>query len=166
MANDAFKDWYVQGLQALKSAGDQGKEAASDTAKAVTAPELKQMVETGSKMADEHAATIASLLQKAGGNAGGMPNKIMEGIRAGNRQVVEAAKDPAVRDASVVAAAQIALHYYIAAYGTLASTAKHLGLNDDAQQLKKLTDDSKAHDERMTALAEQMANQRATSMAA
>ena len=161
MANEAFKDWYVQGLQALKSAGDQGKEAATASLKAVTAPELKQLVEAGSKMDEQHAQVVAGLLQKAGGNAGGMPNKIMEGIRSGNRQVVEAAKDAQVRDASVIAAAQIAMHYYVAAYGTLASSAKHLGLNDDAKALKTLTDETKAQDERFTQLAEQMANKRA-----
>ena len=161
MANDAFKDFYVQGLQALKTAGDQGKEAAADSANAVTAPELKQLVESSSKENEQHAQAIASLLQKAGGDSNGMPNKVMEGILAGNRQVVGAAKDAEVRDASVIAAAQIALHYYIAAYGTLASNAKHLGMNDDAQILKRLTDETKARDERYTQLAEQMVNKKA-----
>ena len=161
MANDAYKQWYVQGLQALKSADDQGKEAASDTLKAVTAPELKQLVETGTKMADQNAQRLTSMLQKAGGNTGGMQNKIMEGIRAGNRQVVEAAKDPEVRDASIIAAAQIAMHYYVAAYGTLASTAKHLGMDEDARTLKQMTDEIKAQDERFTHLAEEMVNKRA-----
>lgn len=161
MANDNYKALYVQGLQALKSADDQGKEAASDTLKVVTAPELKQLVETGTKMAAQNAERIASMIEKAGGNPTGMTNKIMDGIRAGNRQIVEAAKDDDVRDASIIAAAQIALHYYIAAYGTLASTAKHLGMTDDAQAFKQMTDETKAQDERLTALAEQMANKRA-----
>lgn len=161
MANDAYKQWYLQGLQALKSADDQGKEAASDTLKAVTAPELKQLVETGTKMADQNAQRLMGMLQKAGGDAGGMQNKIMEGIRAGNRQVVEAAKDPEVRDSSIIAAAQIAMHYYVAAYGTLASTAKHLGMDEDARTLKQMTDEVKAQDERFTHLAEEMVNKRA-----
>ena len=161
MANDAYKQWYLQGLQALKSADDLGKEAANDTLKAVTAPELKQLVETGTKMADQNAQRLASLLQKSGGNTGSMQNKIMEGIRAGNKQVVDAAKDPEVRDASIIAAAQIAMHYYVAAYGTLASTAKHLGMNEDASMLKQMTDEVKAQDERFTRLAEEMVNKRA-----
>ncbi len=165
MADDAYKQWYVQGLQALKTAGDHGKEAASDTLKVITAPELKQLVETGSKMAEQQASKITDLLRKAGGNPGGMPNKIEEGIRLGNREVVGAAKDPAVRDASVIAAAQIALHYYIASYGTLAASAKHLGLGDDAQTFKQMSDEIKAQDERFTHLAETMTNKRAAAPA-
>lgn len=161
MAKDAYKDWYVQGLQALKSAGDQGKEAAADALKSVTAPEVRQLVEGGSKMDEQNAERIASLLKKAGGDANGMPNTIMEGIRAGNRQVVEAAKDSEVRDASIIAAGQIAMHYYIAAFGTLAASAKHLGMNDDAQTLKQMTDAVKVQDERFTDVAERMANKRA-----
>ena len=161
MANAAYKDWYVQGLQALKSASDQGKEAASDTMKVVTSPELKKLVEASSKMDEQHAEHIASLLKKTGGNAAGMPNKIMEGIRAGNRQVVDSSKDAEVRDASVIAAAQIAMHYYIASYGTLAATAKHLGMNDDAKVLKQLVDETKQNDERFSQLAEQSINKKA-----
>ncbi len=161
MANEAYKEWYVQGLQALKSAAEQGREAASATSAAVTSPELKKMVEEGSQRAERNAAEIDRLLEKAGRPSSSIPNKIMEGIRAGNRQVVDAAKDPEVRDASVVAAAQIALHYYIAAYGTLASTAKHLGLSEDAQTFKRLTDEVKQQDERFTQIAEEMANKRA-----
>ena len=162
MGNEAYKEWYVQGLQALKSAAEQGREAASATSAAVTEPELKKLVEEGSQRAERNAAEIDRLLEKAkGGASSGIPNKIMEGIRAGNRQVVDAAKDPEVRDASVVAAAQIALHYYIAAYGTLASTAKHLGMTEDAQTFKRLTDEAKQQDERFTQIAEGVANKRA-----
>ena len=112
-------------------------------------------------MDEQHAQTVADLLRKAGGNAGGMTDKVMEGIRTGNREVVGAAKDAQVRDASVIAAAQIAMHYYIAAYGTLASNANPLGMNHDAPALKRLADETKAQDQRFTDLAEQMANKRA-----
>ena len=58
----------------------------------------------------------------------------------------------------MVAAAQIATHYFIAAYGTLTSTAKHLGLDEDARTLKDITDEMKFADEQMTRLADEKAN--------
>lgn len=161
MANDAYKDWYVQGLRALKTASEQGHEAASATLAAVTDPDLKQVVETDTKLTSQHAENVARMLKTAGGDTAGMPNPIMEGIRAGNRQMVEAANDPDVRDAGIIAAAQIALHYYIAAFGTLASNAKHLGMNDEAQTLKRMVDEARTQDERFTKLAEDMVNKRA-----
>ncbi len=161
MSKQAYETWYVQGLQALKSAGKQGHEAAGDSLKAVKAPEVKRIVEEDTAMAERHAKTIDQLLRKTGDAGGEVPNKIMEGIRAGNRQVVEAANDDEVRDASVIAAAQIALHYHVAAYGTLATTAKHLGKEDDARMLKEMTDEAKRQDEKFSKLAKELVDKRA-----
>lgn len=161
MSQQAYEKWYVQGLEALKDAGRQGHEAAAATLKAVTAPEVRKVVEEDTQLTDRHAKQIDELLSKAGGGDGHIPNKIMEGIRAGNKQVVEAANDDDVRDASVIAAAQIALHYYIAAYGTLAANARHLGKAEDARTLETMTHEAKQQDEKYTKLAEQAINKRA-----
>lgn len=161
MSQGAYEKWYVEGLQALKDAGRQGHEAASATLEAVSAPEVRKVVEEDTRMTERHARQIDELLGKVGGQGGGIPNKIMEGIRAGNKQVVGAANDDEVRDASVIAAAQIALHYYIAAYGTLASNAKHLGKEEDARVLKQMSDESKQQDEKFTELAKSFINKRA-----
>ncbi len=165
MANEAFKAWYVQGLQAVKTAADQGK-AASGSAHAQSAPpEIRELMEGGAKVFGRHAETLGQLLQKAGGAGNSTPNAFWEGIQKGSQQMIQAAQDGGVREASVVAAAQIATHYFIAAYGTLASNAKHLGLEEDARTLKGMTDEMKAADEQMTRLAEDKANKRASSEA-
>ena len=165
MANDAYKNWYVQGLQALKSATEQGKGDPGETSNAISSPQLKEIMAGSSKVLMQHAQTLDRLLTKAGGTAGGTPNAIMEGIRAGSGHMIQAAKDPAVRDASIIAASQITVHYYIAAYGTLASTAKHLGLDEDAKMLKQMTDEMKVGDERLTDLAKSTVNPQAQSAA-
>ncbi len=163
MAAEAYKDFYVQGLQALKSASDQGKGDTGDTAGSITSPELKEVMSASSKILAQHADKIAQLLQKAGGDPSGIKNVIMEGIRAGAGQIIGAAKDSDIRDASVITASQIAIHYYIAAYGSLASTAKHLGLDDDAQTFSQMTEEMKTGDKRFTELAEGKANKQAAS---
>lgn len=163
MAAEAYKDFYAQGLQALKSASDLGREDAGNTASSITSPELKEAMAESSRFLSQHADRIAHLLQKAGGSPSGMRNVIMEGIRAGAGQIIEAAKDPEIKDASIITASQIAIHYYIAAYGTLASTAKHLGLNEDARTFSHMVDEMKAGDKRLTEIAEGMANRQAAS---
>lgn len=163
MANDAFKAWYVQGLQAVKTAADQGK-AASGSAHAQNAPpEIRELLEGGAKVFGTHAETLGQLLRKAGGTGDTVPNLFWDGIQKGSQQMIQASQDSGVREASIVAAAQIATHYFIAAYGTLASNAKHLGLDEDGRMLKGMTDEMKAADERMTRLAEDKANKRAGS---
>lgn len=166
MADDAFKQWYVQGLQAVKTAADQGKAASGSEHARNAPPEIRELMEGGAKVFGQHAETLNGLLQKAGGTAdggaGSTPNPFWDGIQKGSQHMIQAAQDASVREASVVAAAQIATHYFIAAYGTLASNAKHLGLDEDARTLKGLTDEMKAADERMTQLAEEKLNKRAS----
>ena len=162
MANEAFKAWYVQGLQAVKTAADRGHAASSDAQAQGAPPEIKDILGGGAAVFGRHAEALKQLLQKAGASPGSMPNAFMDGIQAGSQQMIQAAQDAGVREASVVAAAQIATHYFIAAYGTLASNAKHLGLDQDAGTLKGMADEMKAADARMTEIAEDMANRRAS----
>lgn len=138
MANTSYNHWYIEGLQALVSASEISEKAAAGNSGAATAPALRAMLEDGARIAGEHTATIRDLLHKAGGEPGGRPNKVMQGIVDAGNDFVGAATDPDVRDAAVVATTQIGLHYYIAAYGTLASAAKHLGMQDHAQALARL----------------------------
>ena len=153
MAKEAYREWYEQGLQAMKAATEQSKGRPGGTSDVISAPELKEIMAAGSNAMTQHAQNIAQLLERSGGTSSGMPNVIMEGLLAGSKQMIQAAKDPAVRDASIIAASQLTIHYFIAAYGTLASTAKHLGLEEDAKMLKQMADQMKAGDERFTELA-------------
>ena len=161
MANEAYKDWYVLGLQAMRSATEHGKGDPSNTSNSVSSPELKELLVGSSGVLTQHAQNIAQLLEKAGGSASSVPNVIMEGLRAGSGQMIEAAKDPEVRDASIIAASQLTVHYFIASYGTLASTAKHLGLEEDAEMLKQMSDEMKVGDERLIAIAKGSVNKQA-----
>lgn len=158
MSNENLKQFYVEGLQALRTAGQKGHEAASEIMQAATSPELRQLMQQGTDLAQQHANRLDSLLQQAGGQPGGHPNEIIEGIQAGARRIQQAAKDDAVRDAGIIDSAQIALHYHIAAYGSLAAHAKTLGLSNEAAQLKQMVDECKQQDERFTELAERAVN--------
>ena len=151
MSNENLKQFHMQGLQALKVAGQKGHEAASETLGAVTSPELKQLVQQDTEMTQRHAKQLDELLQKAGGQPGSIQNPIIEGIQAGAKQIREAAKDEVTRDAGIIASAQVALHYYIAAYGSLAAHAKTLGMSDAAGECTQ-------QDQKCTALAERAVN--------
>ena len=158
MSNENLKQFYAEGLQALQEAGRKGHETASETRDAATSPELEQLLQQGADTAQQHAKRLDSLAQQAGGQSGGQRNEIMEGIQAGAKRIRQAAKDDAVRDAGIIDSAQIALHYHIAAYGSLAAHAKVLGMEGDAAQLKQMVDECKQHDERFTELAERAVN--------
>ena len=161
MSNQAYKDWYVQGLRALKSATEQDKSDPSEAVKSISSPDLKEIMTGSLNVLTKHAENIDQLLKKAGGSADSMRNVIMEGLRAGSAEMIQAAKDPAVRDASIIAASQLTIHYYIAAYGTLAYTANNLRLDEDAKILKQMTDEMKIGDERLVEVAKGSVNKTA-----
>jgi ferritin-like metal-binding protein YciE len=59
-----------------------------------------------------------------------------------------------VLDALIIASAQRAEHYEIAAYGTVAAWAEGLGYTDAAELLRETLDEEKTADETLTGLAE------------
>ena len=65
------------------------------------------------------------------------------------------------RDAGIIASAQRVEHYEIAVYGTLATWARQLGLQDDARVLHAILEQEKAADEKLSRLAEQGVNREA-----
>ncbi len=68
-------------------------------------------------------------------------------------KMVEIAANERVRDAALIASTQKLLHYQIAAYGTCATLAKHLGLHDDQRMLHDNLEEERAADQRLTKLA-------------
>ncbi len=67
-------------------------------------------------------------------------------------------QDPDLRDAGLIASAQRVEHYEIAVYGTLATWAKHLGLDEDERVLQAILDEEKRTGEKLTGLAKQVVN--------
>lgn len=162
MANTDYEKSYVHGLQALVSAASASAKSASGYGDAVTSPELKAMLKDGGQIARQQAETIEAILRKAGGQPSGKPDRVIEGIIEAGKAFVGEASDPHVRDAAVVATVQIGLHYYIAAYGTLASTAKHLGRQDEMQTITSMNQHLKQKDEDYTKLVETTVNKQAS----
>jgi ferritin-like metal-binding protein YciE len=70
-----------------------------------------------------------------------------------------------VLDALIIASAQRAEHYEIAAYGTVAAWAEGLGYTDAAELLRETLDEEKSADETLTGLAEAGINAAAGSAA-
>lgn len=70
-------------------------------------------------------------------------------------------EDPALRDAALVANGSFVEHYEIATYGTLASWARNLGLQDAANLLQQTLNEEKQADAKLTQIGEQVLNAQA-----
>ena len=82
-------------------------------------------------------------------------------IEEGNETLNEDMED-AVKDACLIAGAQCAEHYEIAAYGTAIAWAEALELTEVAELLQETLEEEKAADEKLSALAESGINDAAT----
>ena len=68
-------------------------------------------------------------------------------------------------DALLIASAQRAEHYEMAAYGTLVAWAQAMGHNEAVQLLQQTLDEEKAADKKLSTLAEGGINQQAADLA-
>lgn len=82
----------------------------------------------------------------------------MEGLIEEVNELLEEDIADSVLDAALIAACQRVEHYEISVYGTLATFAKLLGREDDADLLVQTLDEEKEADENLTDIAESTIN--------
>ena len=156
MSKQHYSNWYVRGLQTMVAAAEASEKVAAENAGAATGLKLKAMLKDGSKIAGKQTGMIKDLLQQAGGTPGGESDRVLEAIIQSGRADIASANNPDVADAAVIATTQVGLHYYIAAYGTLAATAKYLGMDDQATTMSDMIDHMKSKDADYSSLADEM----------
>jgi len=78
----------------------------------------------------------------------------MRAIIAEAQRVMDEVGDETVRDAGILAAAQVAVHYEIARYATLLTWAEHLGEDEVVELLSETLDEERHADELLSSIAE------------
>ena len=152
MADQDLKMLVAQGLQALRAGSEVAKKATSEIRNDASHPELKSALEAGNRTAEQWAQRIDRALAEAG-NAEDVGNPVLEAHYEVSQIIRRKAADTESRDLGIIAAGQLALHYWIAAFGTLRSYASHLGLTQTEQDLHKSLEEAKEADQQHTALA-------------
>ena len=158
MANDTLKQLVTQGLSAMKAGSEVAAKATDEISNDASHPALKSALEQGNQTSKQWAERIDRAVQQAGGAGGGgqQDNPIMDAHYEVSRRIRQQAPDETSRDLGIVASGQLALHYWIAAFGTMASYTKSLGMDDVAQDMKTSADEAKQADEKHTEMAAQL----------
>ncbi len=145
-------------IMAVQAASASGREAASKIEEQAQHAELKQALQEGSRYAETWRERLASAAAKMGsGAAAGEGNPIIDAIQQVGGKIIHTTKEPTARDLGIIASGQLALHYYIAAFGTMAAYAKMLGMEDVAGTIHECLREAKQGDERYTQLAAKLA---------
>jgi ferritin-like metal-binding protein YciE len=152
---DEVRDLYHAEKQLVKALPKMAKAASFDELRTALEDHL---VETENQVARlERVFELFDLKPRAKACAG------MAGIIEEGAEMLEEEAEDSVRDAMIIAAAQRAEHYEIAAYGTACAWAEELGLADVATQLRETLEEESAADKKLTSLAEGRINAAATS---
>ena len=154
---DELRDAYDAEKQLLKALPKLAKAAESDELRTAFKTHLKET----QGHADRLEQVFASLEEKVRGkHCDGMAGIIEEG-----KAVLEEDFEGTTLDACLIASAQRAEHYEMAAYGTLVAWAKAMGHDQAAGLLEEILEEEKATDIKLTQIAESGINQDAAEMA-
>ena len=152
MADDNLKELVSQGLSAMKAGGEVAARATDEIGNDASHPDLKAMLEQGNQVSKKWADQIDRAMEQTGPGQQG-DNKILEAHYEVSRLIRQQAPDATSRDLGIVAAGQLALHYWIASFGTMASYLGALGMDDAAAAMKQSADEAKQGDQKHTELA-------------
>ena len=145
-------------IMALQAASAAGRSATSKIEEEAHHPELKEALQQGSRYSETWRERLSQIADQVGGSAvAGEGNPVIDAIQQVGGKIIKTTNDPVARDLGIIASGQLALHYYIAAFGTTAAYAKLLGKQEVAQTIHECLQEAKRGDERYTELAAKLA---------
>jgi ferritin-like metal-binding protein YciE len=155
MNTEDFKQLIKDGLSAQHAGSKVAAKATDDILDDATDAELKTLLQRGNDTAKQWQQRIEQAIDEAGG-IDDQDNEILEAHYEVSKEIRGQADTDQVRDLGIIASGQLALHYWIASFGTVASYAKAAGLTQTAAALHRSVEEAKQADEQHTALAQRL----------
>jgi ferritin-like metal-binding protein YciE len=160
---NSLRDLYIAELQEVRSVEEQLVAALPRMADVAGHPELKQGLHTHLEETRSQQARVEEILRRHNAEPREHVDQAMQAMLQEAEKWASMVQDRDLRDVGIIASAQRIEHYEIAVYGSLATWAKQLGLDEDVQALLAILEEEKRTDERMSMLAKRMINPDAAS---
>jgi ferritin-like metal-binding protein YciE len=125
-------------------------------AKAATSDELKAAFEEHRQVTEAQVERLKSVFESIEKPARGKHCPGMEGLLTEGSELIEEEERGPALDAALIVAAQKVEHYEIAAYGSLVTYAKTLGLKEAGKLLAQTLAEEKETDEALTTIASEL----------
>jgi len=155
MKTDDLKQLIKDGLSAQQAGSQVAAKATDEILNDATHPELKAALQEGNETAKKWAQRIEQALAEVGG-AESQNNEILEAHYRVSKEIRAKAESDTTRDLGIIASGQMALHYWIASFGTVASYAASAGLTETEQNLKASVQEAKQADDKHTDIAQRI----------
>ena len=152
-------DAFIDELRDTYDAERQLTKALAKLAKAATSPLLREAFETHLEETQGQIERLEQVFETLDEKVRGKHCDGIAGIIEEGKSIMEEDFDETTMDACLIAAAQRAEHYEMAAYGTLVAWAKAMGHTEVVDLLQATLEEEKAADEKLSALAEGGINQ-------
>ena len=149
-----LRDAFLDEIRDIYHAEKQLLKALPKLAKAASDGELREALENHLAETENQVSRLEQVFELVGEKPETKTCAGMAGIIEEGADALKEDAEPAVLDAMIIAAAQRAEHYEMAAYGTAAAWAEGLGLSEVAELLRDTLDEEKAADEKLSAIAE------------
>jgi len=153
VATETLRELYHAELQDLYQAEHQIEKALSTLASMATDAELRNAFERHLSQSRIHVERLELLFDEYELPKAGSGSTAIEALIQDSERRVQSMQDSDVRDAALIAAAQLVAHYEIAGYGCARTYARQLGFNDAADVLQQTLADERAADEQLTDIA-------------
>lgn len=161
MAHKNLRDAFIDEVRDTYDAERQLTKALPRMAKAASSPDLSDALRMHLDETQRQIERLDRVFELLGERARGKHCDGMAGIIDEGKAIMDEDFDEATMDAALIAAGQRAEHYEMAAYGTLVSWARTIGLEEAADLLEETLAEEKATDEKLSSLAEGGVNERA-----
>lgn len=160
MDND-LHELFLDELSDLHSAEKQLTKALPKMFKAAQSDELKSAIESHLEETEGHVDRLEKVFQSLDEKLKRKTCAAMEGLVEEASELLQEQKGKSSLDAAVIAAAQKVEHYEIASYGTVHAWALQMGHEEAAGLLKATLEEESAADEKLSEIAESLANETA-----
>lgn len=161
MPLDSLERLFVEELRDVYYAEKQLVKALGKLAKSASDDELSKAFEEHRGETEEHVARLEQVFDTLDLKPRGKTCHGINGIIEEGDEMMEEEGDEAVLDAGLIAGAQRAEHYEMAAYGTLRHYAARLGNRKAEELLARTLEEEKAADAKLNAIAKRLVNPKA-----
>ena len=152
---------FLHGLKDMYYAEQQSQKTLKSMLDKVSSSELKEQLSEHLDRSKTHISRLEQVFEIVGEKAEGVTCEAMDGILKEAKELMGEVEDAKTRDAAIIFSAQAIDHYEITRYGSLATFAEELGMQDASDLLADSLGDEEDADERLTMLAEQRVNEAA-----
>jgi len=153
MSMHNLADLFLHHLKDTYDAEKRLTKALPKMMKAASSPALKGAFKDHLGVTEQHVHRLEQIFAMMDKPARGKKCVGIMGLIEEGEELVKEEPDEAVLDAGLIAAAQKVEHYEISAYGTMATYAEMLGMNDAVKLLQQTLGEEKETDSALTELA-------------